>query len=35
MPQYQYMVDNSAGGTMGEKTYEETIEFYMMLGANS
>ena len=29
------MVDNTAGGTMGEKTTEETMELYEMLGANS
>ena len=34
-PQYQYMVDNTVGGTMGEKTIEETVELYEMLGANS
>ena len=29
------MVDNAAGGAMGEKTDEETVELYEMLGANS
>ena len=35
MPQCQYMVDNAAGDAMGEKTVEETVELYEMLGANS
>ena len=35
MPQCQYMVDNVVGGAMGEKTAEETVELYKMLGANS
>ena len=34
-PQCQYMVDNVTEGTMGEKTTEETVELYEMLGANS
>ena len=29
------MVDNVAGGAMGKKTAEETVELYEMLGANS
>ena len=29
------MVDNTVGGAMGEKTTEETVELYEMLGANS
>ena len=29
------MVDNAAGGAMGEKTVKETMELYEMLGANS
>ena len=29
------MVDNAAGGAMGEKAAEETVELYEMLGANS
>ena len=29
------MVDNVAGGTMGEKTTEEAVELYEMLRANS
>ena len=28
------MVDNATRGTMGEKTAEETVELYKMLGAN-
>ena len=32
MPQCKYMVNNAAGGTMGEKTTEETMELYEMLG---
>ena len=35
MPQCQYIVDNAAGGAMGEKTDEEIVELYEMLGANS
>nr|GLL41885.1 uncharacterized protein LOC109169442 [Ipomoea trifida] len=31
----QSMVDNAAGGAMGEKTAEETLALYEMLGANS
>nr|GMC64155.1 Retrotransposon gag protein [Ipomoea batatas] len=31
----QSMVDNAAGGAMGEKTAEETLTLYEMLGANS
>ena len=34
-PQCQYMVDNAAGGTIGEKTTEEMVELYEMLVANS
>nr|GMD12751.1 uncharacterized protein LOC109169442 [Ipomoea batatas] len=30
----QSMVDNAAGGAMGEKTTEETLALYEMLGAN-
>ena len=29
------MGDNAAGGAMGEKTIEETVELYEMLEANS
>ena len=29
------MVDNAAESTMGEKTAEETVELYEMLGTNS
>ena len=31
----QYMINNAVGGTMGEKTTEETVELYEMLGPNS
>ncbi|XP_019179609.1 PREDICTED: uncharacterized protein LOC109174831 [Ipomoea nil] len=31
----QSIVDNAAGGAMGEKTAEETLALYEMLGANS
>nr|GMD14512.1 uncharacterized protein LOC109169442 [Ipomoea batatas] len=31
----QSMVDNAVGGAMGEKTAEETLTLYEMLGANS
>nr|GLL39652.1 uncharacterized protein LOC109169442 [Ipomoea trifida] len=31
----QSMVDNAAGGAMGEKTAEETLTLYEILGANS
>ncbi|XP_019177862.1 PREDICTED: uncharacterized protein LOC109173058 [Ipomoea nil] len=31
----QSIVDNAAGGSMGEKTAEETLALYEMLGANS
>ena len=31
----QAVVDNAAGGAMGEKTAQETYELYEMLGANS
>ena len=34
-PQYQYMVDNTAGGAIGEKTAEEMVELYEMFGVNS
>ena len=29
------MVDNAVGGAMGDKTTEETVELYEILGANS
>ena len=29
------MVDNVAGGAMGQKTTKEIVELYEMLGANS
>ena len=29
------MVDNAVGGSMGEKTAEETLKLYEMLGVNS
>ena len=29
------MVDNATGGAMGQKTAEEIVELYEMLGANS
>ena len=29
------MIDNAVGGAVGEKTAEETVELYEMLGANS
>ena len=32
--QYQYMVHNTTKGAMEEKTTEETVELYEMLGAN-
>lgn len=33
--QCQFVVDNAAGGAMGEKTAEETFNLFEMLGANS